>query len=405
LRLRNSSVNQKEYVSYNNMIFAASDTVVGAETGTTAVVASVDDLPVSVFRSDWKAEIQPQFKPSTSYNLSYENTPGDYYLGTTDNIFYLNIPNFVREYDGTIMSTSTEVQQTDIYLANNSYRSAQINLNYQYLGDSTRSYMSPNLDLSKLNMICHRWNINNNNTNEHLNTGSANTRWISKTLKLGPQSAAEDIRVILSAYRPRTTEIDVYAKIINNSDTEAFDDKHWTKLTFVGGDINPNYSDTENLYDFKEYEYTFPSFPAAASTLTGTFVTELSNAVVAGVGFDTAEIAALSAGDVLRIYSPLFENNYQLHMVSSANSTSGEITFNNPVANVNLQGSGFKIDTLVSDHSAFKNPDNYGIIRYFNEAGALFDTYNNVAIKVVLRSEARRVVPKIDDIRVIGVTA
>ena len=405
LRLRNSSVNHAEYTANNDMIFEATDTIIGAETGTTAVISSVDDLPVSVFRSDWKAEIQAQFKPTTSYNLAYENTPGDYYLGTTDNIFYLNIPNFVREYDGTILSTSKEVLQTDIYIANNQYRSAQINLNYQYLGNTTRSYTSPSLDLSKLNMICHRWNINNNNTNEHLNNGSANTRWISKTLKLGPQSAAEDIRVILSAYRPRTTEIDVYAKIINNADTEAFDDKHWTKLTFVGGDINPNFSDTENLYDFKEYEYTFPSFPAAASTLTGTFVTEFSNSTVAGVGFDTAEIAALEAGDVVRVYSPLFENNYQLYMVSSANSTAGEITFNNPVANINLQGTGFKIDTLVSDHSAFKNPDNYGIIRYFNEAGAMFDTYNNVAIKVVLRSEERRLVPKVDDIRVIGVTA
>jgi len=326
-------------------------------------------------------------------------------LGTTDNIFYMNIPNFVREYDGAILSASKEVLQTDIYLANNQYKSAQINLNYQYLGDSTRSYMSPNIDLDQLNMICHRWNINNSNTNEHLNNGSANTRWISKTLKLGNKSAAEDIRVIVNGYRPRTTEIDVYAKIFNNADTEAFDDKHWTKLTFVGGDINPLYSDTENMYDFKEYEYTFPSFPAAASTLTGTFVTEYGNSTIAGVGFDTSEITALSAGDVLRVYSPLFENNYQLYMVNSANSSAGEITFNSPVANVNLQGTGFKVDTLVSNNSAFKNPDNYGIIRYFNEAGAVLDTYNSVAIKVVLRSEERRLVPKVDDIRVIGVTA
>ena len=405
LRLRNSSVNHTEYTANNTMAFAASDVVVGVETGTTATVSSIDDLPVSVFRSDWKAQVQPQFKPTTSYNLSYENTPGDYYLGTTDNIFYMNIPNFVREYDGAILSASKEVLQTDIYLANNQYKSAQINLNYQYLGDSTRSYMSPNIDLDQLNMICHRWNINNSNTNEHLNNGSANTRWISKTLKLGNKSAAEDIRVIVNGYRPRTTEIDVYAKIFNNADTEAFDDKHWTKLTFVGGDINPLYSDTENMYDFKEYEYTFPSFPAAASTLTGTFVTEYGNSTIAGVGFDTSEISALSAGDVLRVYSPLFENNYQLYMVNSANSSAGEITFNSPVANVNLQGTGFKVDTLVSNNSAFKNPDNYGIIRYFNEAGAVLDTYNSVAIKVVLRSEERRLVPKIDDIRVIGVTA
>lgn len=92
-------------------------------------------------------------------------------------------------------------------------------------------------------------------------------------------------------------------------------------------------------------------------------------------------------------------------MVNSANSSAGEITFNSPVANVNLQGTGFKVDTLVSNNSAFKNPDNYGIIRYFNEAGAVLDTYNSVAIKVVLRSEERRLVPKVDDIRVIGVTA
>jgi len=405
VRLRESSVTQDEYALDDTMIFAVGDTITGIETGTQGYVNSVDELPVSVFKTDWKAEIQPQFKPLTSYNVSYENVPGDYYLGTTNNVFYLNYPNFVREYEGTILSASVEAQQTDTYIANNEYRSAQINITYQYLGDNGRSYKSPTLDLENLNMICHRWSINNSNTNEHLNFGSANTRHITKVLKMGQGNSAEDIRVILNAYRPEGTNIDVYAKIINEKDPEAFDDKQWTKLDYVSQENDSVFSSKESLYDYREYEYTFSNFTEAASTLQGTFVTQFQNTVISGVNFDSTEISNLNSGDTIKLYSPLFDSNYQLYTVDSANNTAGTITLNTPIANVNIEGTGFKVDTMIADQAAFKNPDNYGIIRYFNSAGTVFDTYNAVAIKLVFRAESRRYVPKVDDLRVIGVTA
>ena len=81
------------------------------------------------------------------------------------------------------------------------------------------------------------------------------------------------------------------------------------------------------------------------------------------------------------------------------------ITLSNPISNNNIVGEGFKVDVIEATQAAFKNPDNYDIARYYNSQGEMFDTYNRMAVKIVLLADDRKLVPKVDDYRVIGVTA
>ena len=135
--------------------------------------------------------------------------------------------------------------------------------------------------------------INNDNTNEHLNNGGARARYISKKVVLADGQEAEDIKVVISAYRPPGTEVDVYARIQNEEDNDNFRDKHYTKLTQDTGTLL--FSSLTNENDFIEYEYGFPTTNA---TSLGAFNFASNNDVVryfnsANAHFDTYKSFAL----------------------------------------------------------------------------------------------------------------
>ena len=403
IRLSDSSVNYTQYDSDSNMIFAVTDTIEGVDSGTTGVISSYNPLPISVFRSNWNAQLPPKFKPVTYYNLSEDLTGGVYKLYDNDKIFYLNAPNHVKDYAGWIISTSQEVDQIRLGGTNfdKQMKSAEINLTYQYLGETDRSYSAPTIDLNEMDMVTHRWLINNDSTNEHLNKGNALTRHVSTTLELGDGNNAEDIKLIMNAYRPRNTDIEVYAKIHNNADPDAFDDKQWTKLERTVGD--DKFSKAGSLNDYKEMEFSFAN-TTATTEKAGTFTTVLNSADITGES-GTTDVSTVSTDDIIKISSPLFPENYQLFAVDSVHTANQTITLTESVSNNNIVGEGFVVSTLDAAETAYRNPDNYNAVRYFNTAGTPYDTYNRVAIKIVLLASDRKLVPKVDDYRVIGVTA
>lgn len=405
MRLSDSSVTYTEYQSNTDLRFEVGDTIVGEESGETAVIDSYNPLPVNVFRADMNADIPPEFVPTTSYNFAQQSVSNSdvYALGTDDYQFLMNAPNYIRNYDGWIASASQEVAQSDSNLISNDSRSAQINVTYEYKGANNRSYSCPTLELDELDMILHRWRINNTTADEHLNVGSANTRHISNTLEMGPDgtAGAEDIRVILNTWRPIGTNVHVYAKIQNDDDPDEFEDKQWTKLGVVSG--ADSFSNKNNRFHYVEMEFGLSNFTAASETLDGTFTTEVGNNIIQGDS--SVDLSGVSNTDVVRVYSPLFNDNYNLFPVISANNTSKQITLGSAISNNNIEGEGFKVDVQLASEAAFKNPDNYNVARYYNAAGVGFDTYNRVAIKLVLTAESSALVPKVDDYRVIGVTA
>jgi len=86
-------------------------------------------------------------------------------------------------------------------------------------------------------------------------------KYISIPVTLAEGQDAEDINVILSAYRPPQNDVKVWAKIIHNEDSDTIANAPWIELEKVGDDV---FSSLADRSDFKEITYRFPE-----SVMTG----------------------------------------------------------------------------------------------------------------------------------------
>lgn len=399
IRLANSSVNYVQYSQDTNMVFEAGDTIVGIETGSSGEIDSLVDLELSTFRTNWNGVVPSQFKVDTFYNFSSESG-GVYDLDNTSEIMFLNKPNHVKGFESLIASRSLEVKNSaNLHNPTTDAKSAILNTSYTYKGANTKTYTAPSFELGELQLVTHRWDINNDSTNEHTNNGNARSKHISKVLTF-PGKNVEDVRVVLNGYRPQGTDIEVYAKIMSPEDSANYSDKFWTKLDIIGS--SNVYSNPKSERDYKEFEFTFPKYPPSASTLSGTYTsTSQSNEI----STETGNVSDLSVGDVIKFYSPLFPENYGVFSVQSINVGSNSFTINESIDNYNIIGTGFVIDLLETPYTAFINKENDDIVRYFGTNGESYDYYDRIAVKIVLLSNTRNLVPKVDDYRVIGISA
>jgi len=397
LFLKNSSAT-------SSFFFDDGDTIIGVESDESATIDQVASFPLSLFSTNFDLTLPNDYSVTGTYQLSEVsgNTITINPNGSDVNFFR---PNYVEGYDGVISSRSLEAKNESTLFdqdgdANTSdAKSLKLKLDFEYDGTEKFLYRSPIIDINHLSLATRQWRINNDATNEHTDNGNALSKHISKRLTLSEGQEAEDIRLIQNAYRPLGTDIKVYAKIINTEDPDPFDDKNWTELTRISGENQ--FSEKDNVSDYREYEYSFPTEIPTANTLDGT-VTLSNTAVVTGVG--TTFTSDLSSGDVIKIYSPFFEDNYGFFSIVSVDSDT-QLTLNEPTTDIDLTGTGFKIDTTETPHTAYLNPLNLNVVRYFGQNGESYDGYSSVAIKTVLLSEDSRLTPRVDDNRVVSVSA
>jgi len=158
------------------------------------------------------------------------------------------------------------------------------------------SRLSPVIDIGRSRSVILINNlINNDNSNEIVNFGNSSTKYISKKIVLADGQEAEDIKVLVSGYRPPSTEIDVYARFQNGQDLDDFRDKHYTKLNLVETQASNTVSSIVNKDDFIELEYEVPS---SNNSLLGAFKNSANNSVLryknsSGANFDTFKYFSL----------------------------------------------------------------------------------------------------------------
>jgi hypothetical protein len=240
--------------------------------------------------------------------------------------------------------------------------------------------------------------INNDDTDETTDRGNAWAKGITTKINFGRR--AEDLMVYLTAYRPANTRVLVYARLYNSDDPEAFDDKDWTKLERT--DSQTIFSSLTNPNDMIELAYKLRQHPAIDFTCNGIVSTTNASSVLTGVG--TTFSNDLAVGDLIRVYPTLFPNTNILCVVNSiANDTS--ITINTQVTNNEFLGQTLNVDKLVYKHQTFNNIMNDNVCRYYNSSMIEFDGYDTLQIKTVLLSYRPNRIPRVDDIRVIGVSA
>lgn len=276
-----------------------------------------------------------------------------------------------------------------------------------------------------------RFNINNDYSGEHTNYGNAESKHITKKVTFENDRFAEDLVVYLNAYRPYNTDIKVYARIHNSNDSEPFDDKDWTLLQLINDNIYSSSADKEN---YVELTYSFQKHPNSQLRIDGT-VNVADNTTVnvigSGTSFSTNAIANLQVNDLIKIYTPLFPNNYAVCVVSAvANDTQFSIT--RPIKGTNsgndITGDGLVVHLLGRmgnstftpigyPKQAFNNQLNQNVVRYYTSSMIEYDTYDSFQLKVVLLADLDQVstyegansiptnIPRVDDIRAVGVTS
>ena len=147
---------------------------------------------------------------------------------------------------------------------------------------STNSRVSPAIDIQRTYMVNVENEVNADQTNEATvyipgrvssNTagGSAKARYITKVIDLKDGQDAEDIKVILDAYTPPSSNVNVYYKVLNREDNETFGDRGYVLMNDVTSNVIV--SSVDNRFDFKEREYDVPDFDDTykngANTTTG----------------------------------------------------------------------------------------------------------------------------------------
>jgi len=312
----------------------------------------------------------------------------------TDAVVPSRSNEFVTHYsNGALVNAAP--YSFDTKLSNSVFFVFEVSSNNDY----TIPFFQPEVTQSHLT----KYVINNDYTNEHTNYGNAYAKHVVTKVNFQEDRLAEDIVVYLTCYRPVGTDFKVYARIHNSADPEAFDDKDWTLLDQTDG-IGV-YSSQVDDTDYIELTYGFRYWPNSSFTQTNTVVAVLDSANVDTSGPDTFD-SAIVVDDIVRVYQPLFPNNYVVDVVESVTNTS-QIILRNPVANDNVVGEGLKIEKIGFPQQGFKYVSNSNVIRYYNSDKSLFTRYDTFQIKVILLSDdgSGKKIPKIDDIRSVGVTA
>jgi hypothetical protein len=274
-----------------------------------------------------------------------------------------------------------------------------------YTIETTNDYTSPQIDYNATDVFFTRYLINNNSANEHTSYGSALSKHITKKIAFANGRQAEDILVYLQAYKPSGTDLKVYVKLFNSQDNDYFEDKDWTELRETSGN---RLSSSTNLSDFVEYTYGLYDYTTSqniASTLNGAISIASGSTTVTGIGTDF--LTDLDPGDLVKIYQPLFPEKYVIASVYDTTTTTS-LTLQTAITASDytyLGSGGLQMDKILYKHQAFQNKRNNNTVRYFNSSMTLYDKYDTFAIKIVFLSNNQFIIPKVSNIRAVGVSA
>jgi len=206
---------------------------------------------------------------------------------------------------------------------------------------------------------------------------SSDSRYISRRVALNDGFEASDINVYLDVNRPAATDVKVYYRILNESDSDSFDDKFYSEMLLDG---TP--SITQNTEEYTEEKYVIPaaSLTGGVQILYGTVSTTGSDSTVTGVGTRFTE--ELRIGDTVA----LGPNRITAIVANVASNT--EITLEE---NFTTALSGVEIFEVLNNVVGYITPD-----------GRSYSGFKYFSIKIVFLSSSAGYAPRIKNLRAIA---
>lgn len=224
------------------------------------------------------------------------------------------------------------------------------------------------------------------------NPNPKGSRYISKNVLLSSTQTAEDIKVFIGSYRPSTTNLYVYAKVLNAQDPDTFSTKDFS---FLPETSSPNLLSSQvDINDRVELTYGFPTSQTLYSNGISCNTTSNSVSVFSSAG--------LSFGNYVYISDNTQSKFIVRKVISIVNSS--VITVDKTPSFTSSNASLGLIPGLQSRTSAFLYDQNSNILRYSTINDFVYDTYSQFAIKIVPVAQSRALVPRVGDLRVLALS-
>lgn len=373
----------KSNAANSNFLFAAANstylgTLVGDISQAKAKLISVKNININYL----SPVISKIVLPGTTVDLNVTLTRESSGALVTDSYKFGN--KNVVDFEGVIKSTSNEINGTAITKS----------LHVVTPITSSYSSISPIIDVSPVALVTGLNVVNNTLSGETGRYGAAVAKYISKRIVLAEGLDAEDALVYVTAYKPAGTEVAVYAKFLNGSDSDTFESKDWTRLE---QETAVTYSSSVDTSDYREFKYVIP-MSTPSTVLVGVASGYTANGTINGIG--TAFNTALAVGDFVKIVRSDADTDYVLRRVTAiASATSMTLDSALP-----FDVNGATVERVAQKGAAFKYNQNSNVVRYHNKQNAAFDGYKTMAVKIVLLSPNSFQVPILNDVRAICAT-
>lgn len=205
---------------------------------------------------------------------------------------------------------------------------------------------------------------------------SSESRYITRVVELNDGFEATDLAVYINVNRPPGSGVKIYYKVLNENDTDSFDDKFYTEMSLVGSET---FNSDRNVYKEEKYIVPSSSKTGGSQLLAGT-VSVTTGTSVNGTGTKFTE--DLKIGDTIAVGTARTERV----VASIANNTF--LTVESGFAGSASSQDIFKV---LNNEVAYTTPD-----------GRTFNGYKYFAIKVVFVSSSPNIAPKIKDLRAIA---
>lgn len=216
----------------------------GQSSGASARVTSVDNLVMNTL----VPKIPQIAHANTTANWSVRTASSAGVISPTYKSIQLSTENTFFDAEKKIFSKSNETALTAVTGSKKTFV-------LKGTLTTTDDYVSPQIDLSRANMLTIENIINNNTTDEQKTFGNATSRYISKPVTLEDGQDAEDMTIFVDAFKPQGSEISVYARLLNAEDGETLEDKDFTLMTQVTA--SNTFSAGIDGKDIKEFEFGF----------------------------------------------------------------------------------------------------------------------------------------------------
>jgi len=206
---------------------------------------------------------------------------------------------------------------------------------------------------------------------------SSESRYISRRVALNDGFEASDINVYVDVNRPAATDIKVYYRILNESDSDSFDDKFYREMTLEG---TPAITQDTKSYTEEKYVIPVAELTGGVQILFGTVTTTGSDSTVTGVGTRFTE--ELRIGDTVAL-GPNRVTGVVANVVNNTEITL-EDTFTTAL-------SGVEIFEVLNNVVGYTTPD-----------GRSYSGFKYYSIKVVFLSSSPGYAPRIKNLRAIA---